>query len=192
MANNSFTIPVNPSLSKPQQLTEYAGAVEALLRQLYPPYSGYKVEKKADEIMKGEWHFAIFHGWSSGVLVKVSPYLTTPDNATVSVSWHPRVKHVTKDAFTKLVYALGLIYMVVGMFFARIIILLLALIPYLIVCAIFIELLQHLVGKLISRVAGENQFDDDRRAELLERLRQIPAPTAPSSKQASVASFAGN
>ena len=116
MANNSFTIPVNPSLCKPQQLTEYAGAVEALLRQLYPPYSGYKVEKKADEIMKGEWHFAIFHGWSSGVLVKVSPYLTTPDNATVSVSWHPRVKHVTKEAFTKLVYALGLIYMVSGCF----------------------------------------------------------------------------
>jgi len=192
MADQFFFVTLEPSLTNPQQFAEYACNAEALLQQLYPPYSGYRVQSLKPELEKTvQWRVSVWHGWSSGVLLEITPDRKMPHIARVSLEWHSRVKELVNTIMTKLGAVLMLIYLAVGIFFGRLLILLIASIPFVLVYAAFSVLTRYLVAKLVATVAGDS-FNDGRRAELLDRLRQVPAPKAPSTQPLATASFAGN
>jgi hypothetical protein len=192
VAAQFFFVTLEPSLDNPLQLAQYARAVEALLRQLYPPYTGYTIQLlKQEGTKKKQWGIAVYHGWSSGVLVEIAPDRGMPHIAKISVSWHSRVKQLVHAIGMKLGSLLVLVYLLVGIFRAGIIALLIVGFPFFLVYALLVILAESLIAGAVSLIGGNN-FNESKQTELLERLRQIPAPTAPGSKELAAAKFAGN
>jgi len=192
MSKHFFFVTLEPSLNNPQQFAEYARTVEALLRQLYPPYSGHTIQLPNQKDPKEkQWRVSVYHGWSSGVLVEIAPDVRMPHIAKINVSWHSRVKQLVRNMATKLAVVLGLGYLLVGIFFARLLVLLIVGIPLLFAYSALVILTESLIARAVSMIAG-NSFNESKQAELLDRLRQVPAPAAPGSKEIATAKFAGN
>ena len=181
-----------PSYQNAARFAQHAQRVEVFLRQLYPEFSGHTVKLlKARKKSKPEWRIALYRGWSSGMLVEMVADAGMSYVAKVTVSWHSRVKQLVQDMFTYLGAFLLLLYLFCGIFFARLIVLIVVAIPFLVAYAIFAKVCEYVVARSAAIVLGNN-FDDNRCSDLLARLQEILLPASSPPVQTAATTCAGN